>query len=122
MELQDFVTSTLQQIVAGVSAAMQADGQGRIAPKIGHGEDDPTILRRFPGWDGVFLVEFDVAVTASEATSKGGGGGIAVLSVLSVKGEAKRDVETSSVSRIKFSVPVTYEPMKPLHAIQSGGV
>jgi hypothetical protein len=106
MNLQDFVANALQQIIAGVSAAKQTDK--RIAPKIAHGEDDPQILRTHPGWEGVFLVDFDVAVTASETTSKGISGGIKVLPVLSGKGEVKRDIETSSVSRIRFSVPISY--------------
>jgi hypothetical protein len=48
---------------------------GRIAPKIGLREDDTKILRTFHGTDGVFLIEFDVAVTSSESTEKGAAGG-----------------------------------------------
>jgi len=106
MNLQEFVSKTLQQIATGVSTAKRHDS--RIAPKIGLGEDDPKILRTLDSADGVFLVEFDVAVTASETTEKGAGGGITVLSVASAKGEAKRSVENSSVSRVKFSVPISY--------------
>jgi hypothetical protein len=97
MDLQEFVTKTLSQISAGVATAKTHDD--RIAPAIG-----VKILRTLHGADSVFLVDFDVAVT----TGKGAADGITVLSVPSAKGEAKRTIENSSVSRIKFSVPISY--------------
>ena len=106
MNLQQFVTETLRQISLGVAEARGADQ--RIAPPIGLGDDDPKILRTLHDSRGVFLVDFDVAISASESSEKGGGGGITVLSVASVKGEAKRTIENSSVSRVKFSVPLSY--------------
>lgn len=102
MDLQEFVTKTLSQISAGVTNAKTHDE--RIAPKIGLGGDNPKVLRTFHGADSVFLVEFDVAVT----TGKGAADEITVLSVASAKGGAKGSLENSSVSRIKFSVPLGY--------------
>jgi hypothetical protein len=102
MDLQEFVTKTLSQISAGVATAKTHDD--RIAPAIGVGADNAKILRTLHGADSVFLVDFDVAVT----TGKGAADGITVLSVPSAKGEAKRTIENSSVSRIKFSVPISY--------------
>lgn len=102
MDLQEFVTKTLSQISLGVTNARTHDE--RIAPKIGLGGDNPKVLRTFHGADGVFLVEFDVAVT----TGKGADGEITVRTVPLVKGDAKRSIENSSVSRIKFSVPIGY--------------
>jgi len=102
MDLQEFVTKTLCQISLGVTNAKTHDD--RIAPKIGLGGDNPKVLRTFHGADSVFLVEFDVAVT----TGKGADGEITVRTVPLVKGEGKRSIENSSVSRIKFSVPIGY--------------
>jgi hypothetical protein len=102
MDLQEFVTKTLSQISAGVATAKAHDEH--IAPKIGLAGDNPKILHTFRGADSVFLVDFDVAVT----TGKGAADEITVLSVPSAKGEAKRSIENSSVSRIKFSVPISY--------------
>jgi hypothetical protein len=102
MDLQEFVTKALSQISLGVTNAKTNDD--RIAPKIGLGGDNPKVLRTFHGADGVFLVEFDVAVT----TAKGAAGAITVLPVASAKGEAKGIMENSSVSRVKFSVPIGY--------------
>jgi hypothetical protein len=68
MDLQDFVTTTLCQISAGVATAKNYDRC--VAPRLDVGERDPKILRTFAGADGVFLVEFDVAVTISDASEK----------------------------------------------------
>jgi hypothetical protein len=105
MDLQDFVTTTLCQISAGVATAKNYDRC--IAPRISIREDDPRMLRTLTDADGVFLVEFDVPVTASEATEKGTAGSITVPSA-SAKGQAKRSVENSSATRIRFSVPIIY--------------
>jgi hypothetical protein len=102
MNLQEFVTKTLSQISTGVATAKNDDE--RIAPKIELGGDNAKILRTSHGADSTFLVEFDVAVT----TGKGPADEITVLPVPSAKGEAKRTVENSYVSRIRFSVPVSY--------------
>jgi hypothetical protein len=106
MDLQDFVTTTLCQISAGVATAKNYDRC--VAPRVGVGEGDLKILRTFAGVDGVFLVEFDVAVTASGATENGAAASIMVLSPSSAKAKAKGSIENSSVNRLKFSVPITY--------------
>jgi hypothetical protein len=106
MDLQDFVTTTLCQISAGVATAKNYDRS--IAPRIGVGQDDPKILRTLADSDGVFLVEFDVPITASETTKNGAAVAITVLSLASGKGQAKRSTENSLVSRVKFSVPINY--------------
>ena len=89
MNLQQFVTETLRQISRGVAEARDADR--RIAPQLGLGEDDPKILRTLHNSEGVFLVDFDVAITASESSEKGAGGGITVLSVVISEGRSQAD-------------------------------
>jgi len=106
MDLQDFVTTTLCQISAGVATAKNYDRS--IAPRIGVGQDDPKILRTLADSYGVFLVEFDVPITASETTKNGAAATITVLSLKSGKGQPKRSTENSLVSRVKFSVPINY--------------
>src|SRR5436305_8384921 len=69
MDLHDFLTTTLCQISAGVATAKNYDRC--VAPRVDVGERDPKILRTFAGADGVFLVEFDVAVTISDASKNG---------------------------------------------------
>ena len=105
MDLQDFVTTTLCQISAGVATAKNYDRC--IAPRIGIREDYPNLLRTRADGDGVFLIEFDVPVTASEATENGTGGSITVPSA-SANGQAKRSIANPLMSRVKFSVPINY--------------
>lgn len=102
MDLQEFVTKALSQISLGVTNAKTNDE--RIAPKIGLGGDNPKVFRTSHGAEGVFLVEFDVAVTVE----KGAADGSTVLEVTSAKGAAKRSTENSLVNRVKFSVPISY--------------
>src|ERR1700720_1601690 len=99
MNLDEFIKVTLNQIIKGVSNASE-ESDGRVAPEIGMGEDDPKILRTSPthGHHGVFLVEFDVAVAVSDKSETSGGGGANVYMV-AVKGEASKITESSSVHR-----------------------
>jgi hypothetical protein len=60
MNLQEFVSSSLQQIAAGVAEAQSRDG--RIAPLLGISEDDPKILRTLHGTS-VSRVKFSVPIT-----------------------------------------------------------
>ena len=106
MDLQDFVTATLCQISAGVATAKNYDRC--VAPRVNVVKDDPKILRTFAGTDGVFLVEFDVAVTLSDASENGRAPSIMVVSPSAPKAKTKASVENSSVNRLKFVVPITY--------------
>ncbi len=95
MDLETFVSETLQQIVKGVKTAQRhADCQtARINPV-----DQQGFVH-------VKDIEFDVAVTVTEGAEKKGGIGV-FSGVLGVGGQASSNTASSSVSRIKFSVPV----------------
>jgi len=101
MELREFVAKTLSAILDGVEDAIRdapEDRRGVIAPVIA-GEED---------WSKAsLLVEFDVAVTEADKTSVSGKGGIRVLP-FEAGGERAKAWERSTVSRIKFSVPIIY--------------
>jgi hypothetical protein len=109
MDLQVFVEKTLLAIANGVEAAHKsAPG---IAPLLEPpGEDDDLTGLIFTKDGGnlqpVFMVEFDVAVSAESKKGHDLGGGIRVLEFIS--GGAKRSSEThnATVSRIKFKVPL----------------
>ena len=57
-------------------------------------------------------VHFDVAVSTSEGTETKGGIGVVVGPVGSVGSQDQSDVASSSMSRIRFSVPVKL-PVQP---------
>jgi hypothetical protein len=56
--------------------------------------------------DYVQPVEFDVAVTATDKHEATGKGGIKVFTIAELGGEGSKSKERSTVSRIKFSIPI----------------
>ena len=104
MDLREFVRDTLVQIQMGVQDAItahmaEAGSVGVINPV--WGADANAI-----GAEHVQKVEFDVAVTVSNKVEGGGKAGIKVFSAFEASGEGKKALEESSVSRIKFTVPI----------------
>lgn len=104
MDLREFVRETLVEIQYGVHAAIKEcladkDFRGAINPVWGSGWDAVTR-------DHVRLVEFDVAVTVTEASTVDGKAGIKVFSIVEAGAGASANSENSTVSHIKFSVPI----------------
>ena len=103
--LEAFVQSVLVEIINGVKAAQVEVGEpGTVSPE----------LNRYKGtWRGqttsrdapVHMVEFDVAVGTSESTATTGGVGV-ILGVLALGTKGESAQGGSSLSRIKFSVPI----------------
>jgi hypothetical protein len=113
MDLESFVQETLIGIVKGIETG-RASTRG-IAPMLEPpGDQDGVTGLIFTREDGnlqpVFMVEFDVAVSAEKKKGSEIGGGIRVLEFIS--GGAKRSSETqnATVSRIKFKVPLRLTP------------
>ncbi|MFQ5915048.1 MAG: hypothetical protein ACE5JS_17905 [Nitrospinota bacterium] len=111
MNLEEFVAESLTQIMKGVKKAQEELGElGEINPRIRTGSlQNAKLLTKMHPDDFVQLVDFDVAVTASEGTRGELGGGIKVFSgILDVGGKAGETTskEDVSVSRIKFCVPL----------------
>jgi hypothetical protein len=118
MEVKEFVTAVLTEIIDGVKDAQQEAGYAR------DGEVNP-LLRASPGTlEGrgylvtarsgqlVQSVKFDVAVTAQKGTGTKGGIGIFMGAIgLGSQGESK--ASQASVSRIQFEVPVSLPYQEP---------
>jgi hypothetical protein len=88
MELQEFVEKALTEINSAVKASIDS------------GIEVPQIF-------GGSTVEFDVAVTFSESTSKEGKGGIKVYNI-GAEGGASSTSSKESVTRLKFTLPIRY--------------
>ena len=111
MELREFISATLNQIIDGVKdAQVTVSNGGEINPKIWmaqRGEAAKMKILESNGGKWIHLVDFDVAVTVVEATETKGGIGLVVGPVvLGSKGQS--NAENSTVSRIKFQVPVAF--------------
>lgn len=111
MELKDFIKTTLLETMTAVYEAQtewqQTIGKGAINPAW----EDTTDLHRY-GRE----IEFDVAVTASTNASGKANAGIKVLS-LDIGAGGQMGSENSTVSRIKFTVPI----VPPVQVIVGGG-
>jgi len=103
MTLQDFIRDSLLQISGGIQQAR--DKEQRIAPHISVNPSRDSVGLA-PDGSVVYLVDFDVAVTVSEKSTDGLSGGISVASVFKVEGKGGSTSEQSSISRVRFSVPV----------------
>ena len=112
MNLDEFIKLTLSQIIKGVDEA-RAELQGRVAPEIGKGYDDPKILRTDAthGEHEVYVAEFDVALMASDNSETVGSAGARVY-VPTLDGKKNKATQSSSAHRIKFSVPISYQASK----------
>ncbi len=115
MELKEFITQTLIQIQEGVQGAISAlpQGPGVINPVFSENPNDI-------GVDNIQNVEFDVAVTVTDKMSGGGKAGIKVFAI-ELGGDGSKSVEQSSVSHIKFTVPIvppTQLVRRPTRAIR----
>ncbi len=108
MNLKEFVAETLTQVVEGVT-----DAQERIKS---HGAQvNPYLLTDFDSAakQGMMhtkngqavIVQFDVALTAMEGTGTKGGIGV-FLGTFTVGSTGQSQAENSTMSRIKFSVPL----------------
>lgn len=108
MELREFVAETLVQIVEGVQEAQTRtkDHGARVNPHLTTSADlavKQGIL--IASGSAAQLVQFDVALTAKEGTGTKGGIGV-VAGIFTLGSTGQSQAENSSVSRVKFSVPL----------------
>jgi len=114
MDLKDFITETIRAITDATSELQETyEPQDIIInpPSAQSGSDvyqqgSPNYTMRR-----VQNVAFDVAVSASSESDKGGKAAINVLS-LTLGAEASKAVSAEQVSRVSFSIPMTLKPSK----------
>ncbi len=111
MDLRQFVSSTITQVMEGITDAQPRARElgGYVNPSL-EGVDSSDRTETRIGWtcsgQRVFAVTFDVAVTAGSATGGEGGGKLEVASVFSFGAKASTSDNQESVSRVKFVVPI----------------
>src|SRR5579872_6407528 len=106
MELREFVSETIIAIVDGVTNAiteMEAQRKiGRINPVWSPKEGEKVDWSNYTQ-----PVEFDVAVTATDRLGTTGKGSIKIFNVGELGADGSKSRERSTVSRIKFSIPIS---------------
>lgn len=109
MELKDFISETLSQIIAGVvdaqSKVISAGKGGAVNPYVHSLNDPKSTYSRTEQKEPVVLVDFDIAIAAEQGTgTKGGVGVVAGIFTLGAQGQSNENQQTSN--KIKFNVPV----------------
>jgi hypothetical protein len=108
MELKDFVSATLREIIDGVLDAQNYVAEKQIPARVNPVKDGSRMHlgRRMPTQTRTRQnIEFDVAVTTAEGAERKGGAGVFVAS-FGFGGSAKDERSSQSAARVKFSVPV----------------
>lgn len=108
MNLKEFVSEALVQIIEGVIDAHDRTKQfGAIVNPIISGSQEHGAKHGFvASTDGAAqMVHFDVALEAKEGTGTKGGIGV-VTGIFSLGSSGQSNAENSTVSRVKFGVPI----------------
>ncbi|HEY0863803.1 MAG TPA: hypothetical protein VGD97_06830 [Lacunisphaera sp.] len=109
MNLKDFISSTICEIIDGVADAQGKSPAELINPDALYQADHaPRTHFAVRGGGVVHMVEFDVAVTVESSSEGKVGAGIKVFAVGDAGGSASTADKSSQVSRIKFSVPIAF--------------
>lgn len=114
MDLKEFTTQTLVQIVEGVAEAnTQLSRINAFIPSTSiRTTKDYSIAYDASGVERMMhYVEFDVAVMATESDGKSGGVGLSVMSI-NLGGSIESKTENQTVSRIKYSLPLVIGELK----------
>ncbi|RCW19650.1 hypothetical protein DET53_12010 [Vibrio parahaemolyticus] len=117
MELQGFISQTIQEIARGVFDAKEklSDTNAVVNPQdFALKEGNSVAFGRLHSDDisrddkkVVQKLELDIAITVDETSKSGASGKISVLSI-GVGGETESTNQSSSVSRVKFVVPMVF--------------
>lgn len=113
MNLETFIAQSLVQIARGIEKANEelTDSQAIVSPKnvkdVQKSNDSTYGLISLSdgSWAVVQEIGFDVAVTAAKGGEAKAGAGITVGAV-TIGAAGKEDRQDTSVSRIRFSVPM----------------
>lgn len=112
MDLKEFTTQTLVQIVEGaIEANAQLSRSNSFVPTtdtLGCPKDELEAR-----WEKPLMhnVDFDVAITTIESDGKSGGAGIRVAS-LALGGNIESKIENQTISRVKYSIPIVIGEQK----------
>lgn len=117
MELDKFITETLNSVIKGVknSQDFAKENGARINPHVGKWDFEKTKTTYFGREEGaraISNIEFDIAVSTSNEQESGIKGGINVMSV-NLGGKLSDKDLKETVSRIKFSIDVVLPNVEP---------
>ena len=107
MNIQEFIKTSISQIIAGVAdARIEAAEHGASVgsdPMFGSTREAKVLVDA--SGRTISMIEFDIALTAADSKDTKGGIGV-FLGTVGLGSQGASHGETSSQSRIRFSVPV----------------
>lgn len=108
MDLGEFVKETLVQIAQGVAAAQGAarDAGGVVSPAMAAQRPSDTYFGTIVGNLPVFLIEFDVAVTATKGKGTNAEARVEIAPILKLGAGGRSSQAEEHTSRVKFRVPI----------------
>lgn len=112
MELKQFISETLFQLIDGVvEAQSKVDSLGgRVIPSVRSPNEQKSLYGKTNDDMPAIFVDFDISLEAQEGTgTKGGVGVVTGMFNFGSAGESKENKQVTN--RIKFSIPVAL----PLH-------
>lgn len=107
MDLKTFVAQSIVQIAEGIKEAQSADTGAIVSPRVDFTDKGKP---RLAGGMIVFapqMISFDIAVYVAKSDNDKAGGKIGV-SFLGIGGETASAKENSSLSHIRFEIPVVW--------------
>jgi hypothetical protein len=109
MDVQEFVSSTILQIMEGVasSQARARELGGYINPTPHHASNSSSHTGVTATGHPIYPIEFDIALSVSGEAGVEAGARLHVASIVSIGGKGSSKDKTESVSRVKFAVNVT---------------
>ena len=108
MDLKTFIAETITQISQGIEEAREALPNTCINPLVYTNENGSVVAQRLDSFSpNTQSITFDIAITAAETADIKGGAGLRVMG-LAIGGEGGVSEQNSTVSRIKFSLPILW--------------
>ena len=108
MELKDFVSITVVQLIDGLNAAIEyGKANNAIVNPSGHlmFAEGAKFGREIKKGDTIHIIDFDLSVVTSEGGSTEGGLGV-FIAPITLGAKAKQEDVITTENRISFSIPV----------------
>ena len=113
MELKDFISETLTQIIQGVEEAQlnTKDSGGFISPYVRTTFEAKHMVAVTTDQTPVHLVNFDVSLEATDGTGTKGGIGV-VTGLLSAGSQGQSNKSNLASHKISFNIPISLPVVK----------
>ncbi len=107
MELKDFIKGVIRDVTDAVSESQKELSNGAVVSPMDINNDQKAYIMKGEKYITVSDIDFDIAITVSAESDKGGNVGGSIR-VLSASFGGKVAVTNEEVSRVKFSIPIVF--------------